>query len=70
MNNYKIRFENIICSNLTEESEEDNINYFDYSSFPANQVYVYNGIDLCAQCVGEHRYFGPSKSDLKFLQMN
>ena len=36
MNNYKIRFENIICSNLTEESEEDNINYFDYSSFPAN----------------------------------
>ena len=49
-----------------ESNGEDNI-CFDCSMLPANWVYVYNGIFLCAQCVGEHRYFGPSMSDLKFL---
>ena len=64
-------FDKILCQDLIEESnEEDNINCFDCSTSPANWVCVYNGIYLCAQCAGEHRYFGPTISNLKFLLLD
>ena len=64
-------FDKIICKELTEESnEEDNFKCFDCETSPANWVCVYNGIYLCAQCAGEHRYFGPTISNLKFLLLD
>ena len=64
-------FDKIICKELTEEAnEEENFKCFDCETFPANWVCVYNGIYLCAQCAGEHRYFGPTISNLKFLLLD
>ena len=64
-------FDKIICKELTEEAnEEENFKCFDCETSPANWVCVYNGIYLCAQCAGEHRYFGPTISNLKFLLLD
>ena len=64
-------FDKILCKELTEESnEEENFKCFDCETSPANWICVYNGIYLCAQCAGEHRYFGPTISNLKFLLLD